>query len=627
MADKKFYIIPNQRTITAGIKEKGSNFTCPANTIMTGRYHKGDENGQTQYEYATLMAVDESDNPVAGTITVEDVRWEASFKESSGSGFDAPGNRVIVGRIHTGDENGQTQYATALVKIDGKTTLLEEGLNSSSIKESSGIWFKTDAYRVMTGRHHSGDENGQTYYTSAKIVIPASFTAPAPEGTIIVPDQRTVSATMTESASSFMCPAGTVMTGRMHTGDENGTTQYQYATLKAINSKGEIVVGNITIEDIKWENPIKESGTWFNAGANRIIVGRKHDGDENGYTQYATGVVKFNGHATYVSDILCSSKIKESSGIWFRTATNRIITGRVRGEDENGNSFFNTGIITTEPQEEKDKIKVFVVLNTGENYYPMDPLQFIQRSRFRRHNAGGKDDGYSRVRGGFVNGNDEHTSEFYNIPVSTINSYHLNDINKNLRPRDDNSLGIGEVFLQPDDHPTGNANPTGNISVFTYSSYVTENGTTRERREYWFFYGYNDVDTGMFQGSHQGDWERITLDIVNNRMEGVWLDQHGHSKYYTLDQLDVTESNGIQVLRIFSARGTHTTYEKVGQFKREDPLLSHDHTDNGYQWEITKKVEQLADQPWILYAGAWGEVGMFDFTTGPLGPWYKRMDI
>lgn len=44
MANKMFYIIPNQRTTTAGIKEKGSNFTCPANTVMTGRYHKGDEN-------------------------------------------------------------------------------------------------------------------------------------------------------------------------------------------------------------------------------------------------------------------------------------------------------------------------------------------------------------------------------------------------------------------------------------------------------------------------------------------------------------------------------------------------------------------------------------------------------
>ena len=53
MADKKFYIVPNRRTVTSGMKESGSYFLCPTNAVMTGRYHSGDENGQTQYEYAT----------------------------------------------------------------------------------------------------------------------------------------------------------------------------------------------------------------------------------------------------------------------------------------------------------------------------------------------------------------------------------------------------------------------------------------------------------------------------------------------------------------------------------------------------------------------------------------------
>lgn len=50
------------------MKESGSYFLCPTNAVMTGRYHSGDENGQTQYEYATLKAVDEEGNAVAGTI-------------------------------------------------------------------------------------------------------------------------------------------------------------------------------------------------------------------------------------------------------------------------------------------------------------------------------------------------------------------------------------------------------------------------------------------------------------------------------------------------------------------------------------------------------------------------------
>lgn len=304
MANSKFYIIPDKRTVTSGMKESGSYFLCPSNTVMTGRYHKGDENGQTQYEYATLKAVDVNGNLVSGTITVEDVKWDSSIKESSGNGYDAPANRVIVGRQHKGDENGQTQYATAIIKIDGKTTTLEEGINSPSIKESSGIWFKTDENRVMTGRHHSGDENGQTYYTSAKVTINYSSTEPAPEGTIIVPNVRTESANMKESGSSFMCPSGTIMTGRAHTGDENGNTQYEYSTLKAINSKGEVIIGSITIEDIEWDTEFNESsGMGYDAPINRIVVGRQHLGDENGKTKYATAVIKFNGHPTEIKNM------------------------------------------------------------------------------------------------------------------------------------------------------------------------------------------------------------------------------------------------------------------------------------------------------------------------------------
>ena len=81
MANSKFYIIPDKRTVTSGMKESGSYFLCPSNTVMTGRYHKGYENGQTQYEYATLKAVDVNGNLVSGTITVEDVKWDSSIKE------------------------------------------------------------------------------------------------------------------------------------------------------------------------------------------------------------------------------------------------------------------------------------------------------------------------------------------------------------------------------------------------------------------------------------------------------------------------------------------------------------------------------------------------------------------
>lgn len=37
MANSKFYIVPDKRTVTLGMKESRSNFLCPTNTVMTGR--------------------------------------------------------------------------------------------------------------------------------------------------------------------------------------------------------------------------------------------------------------------------------------------------------------------------------------------------------------------------------------------------------------------------------------------------------------------------------------------------------------------------------------------------------------------------------------------------------------
>ena len=54
MNSNKYYILPDVRIQSDLIKESGSKFLCPNNTVLTGRWHKGDENGKTQYEYATL---------------------------------------------------------------------------------------------------------------------------------------------------------------------------------------------------------------------------------------------------------------------------------------------------------------------------------------------------------------------------------------------------------------------------------------------------------------------------------------------------------------------------------------------------------------------------------------------
>lgn len=214
MNTNKYYIIPDIRNKSSLIKESNSDYSCPTNTVLTGRWHKGDENGKTQYEYATLKVIDSDGNQISCNVTVEDIQWSVRIKESSNTGYDSPNGRVIVGRKHEGDENGQTQYATGIIKIDGESTSIENIYSTSQLKESSGIWSVSSANSVMVGRHHSGDENGKTYYKYAKVIFYPNSSEDAPSGTTIIPSLRYQTSELRESSHMFLCPENTILTGR-----------------------------------------------------------------------------------------------------------------------------------------------------------------------------------------------------------------------------------------------------------------------------------------------------------------------------------------------------------------------------------------------------------------------------
>lgn len=433
---------------------------------------------------------------------------------------------------------------------------------------------------------------------------------------LIVPNVRTETGQVKESSSSFECPANTVMTGRYHSGDENGKTAYEYATLKALDAAGNPVGGVITVEDQRWEGNIKESNGNYNTPVGRVIVGRRHSGDENGQTAYKTAVVKFNGLATTMINYSTSASNKESKWNWFKTDATHVITGRYHSGDENGNTYYYTGTIaynTVTPP--PSRFRIVVKLNPSEVNFPMNPTDFIRLSRFRRNNVGGSDDGWNKNVNGWVNGN-SHGLEYYDVPVSTINSFYLPGSTLNLRPHDDNSIGIGEVFLEPDDNLSGDHDPNTRVPVFQYSL------ADGSKRQYWVFYGYDQASV-VISFSHQGDWENVTLNIVNNSIAGAWLSQHSDDPYYAKENLQITEANGVQTLTVYSATGSHAFYNQPGDYHT---ILDLDHAaDGGYQWVITDNVQDLATQPWRDFAGAWGEVGETATTTGPLGPWYKRI--
>lgn len=625
--EKIINIRPKTRVRTGAIKEKNSYFMCPSNTVLTGRCHYKDENGSTWYEYCTLGAFDENNTLIEGEIIVDNIIWSEWFSESSGAGYDAIGNRVLVGRQHNDDENGGTRYATAIIKFNGKEVTLRNATSSTPIKESKGVWVTSPQNAFMIGRHHSGDEDENTYYNFAEAFYQFTSSDRAPWGTIIIPNVRHQSIAQKESSSSFLCPPNTVMTGRCHMKDENGTTIYEYADLKAITPRGIKLEGVISVKNIYWERATIERDSAYDAPYGKVIVGRRHSDDEGGMTQYAVGEVFFNGFRTYIKNYKISPQQKESDGVWFHCDNNCVITGRHHYGDENGNTYYGMGTIHCQDRIlSEEKITIHVVHDSTEKYFPMNPSDFIKLSRLRKHNGGGgKDFGYNKVTKTFVKG-DNKSPEYYDIPIEVVSTFRNVGKEKllTLRPKDENSIGHDEVFLQPDDHLRGDINATWRVAVYKYID-------SKYKFYYWMFWGYdfaeNDVaDIITLKGNHQGDWECLVVEMSElNKIKQVTLSCHDGSRTYQSDELNIRfdEKYEKEVLTVYCASGSHALYNKPGTYNRK---IGKDSADGkGYDWVITNKVEILNNggNKWKYYAGAWGEVGNFPFTTGPLGPWYK----
>lgn len=142
------------------VESSGTPVLCPANQVLLGQSHSGDENGSTTY-YCGLLLIDGQMAQVSAPT------WSTDQRESN-SFFTAPADQVLVGRQHTGDENGSTRYATATLSAWGRTVELASYRWTPAQRES-GSYAKAGDYEVMVGRQHSGDETGQTRYQFARI--------------------------------------------------------------------------------------------------------------------------------------------------------------------------------------------------------------------------------------------------------------------------------------------------------------------------------------------------------------------------------------------------------------------------------------------------------------------------
>ncbi|WP_434771069.1 hypothetical protein [Pseudomonas entomophila] len=85
-------------------------FTCPINTVMTARWHSGDENGKTKYQCSSVSS------PGGQDVLVEPDIWSDELKESSKTYETCGPNQAMIGRAHKNDENGETRFLCATLR-------------------------------------------------------------------------------------------------------------------------------------------------------------------------------------------------------------------------------------------------------------------------------------------------------------------------------------------------------------------------------------------------------------------------------------------------------------------------------------------------------------------------------
>lgn len=176
---------------------------------------------------------------------------------------------------------------------------------------------------------------------------------------------------------------------------------------------------------------------------------------------------------------------------------------------------------------------------------------------------------------------------------------------------------------------------------------------------YWMFYPYNNgkrVCIGWYSpwgcvggystfGNHVGDWEHMTVRLVNGQASQVFLSQHANGQTFNWGDSSLAY-DGTHPL-VFSAKGSHGLYPDArrhiyknlpnGDFLADD-------TNHGPQWDTWQNLKVIQWKPigqfeggnqWLNFNGRWGNVksgcgiaesvsGECVLNDGPTGPMMKK---
>ena len=322
-----------------------SFFICPSSQVMAGRQHSGDENGNTRYKCAVVTFNGVSVAPLESQRAWSNWMQESGKNSGGQSQYQCPQNWVMLGRQHQGDENGNTRYLCSATTTGNQRMVLYPTPWSDPIQESGKNSGGTSSFvcpsqQVMVARRHQGDENGNTWYRCAKFAWSQSpvLTSPPFQSSWIQESGKNSGGT-----SSFVCPnQWALMIGRSHKGDENGDTMYWCSTP---------VFVSYTRHEGPWSDWIQESGKNSGGQSSYVcpsgqgMIGREHQGDENGNTRYQCAWIFMQGSLVEFTPLDWGPWIQESGKNTNGQSTyvcpkDTFMIGRQHKGDENGDTRY-----------------------------------------------------------------------------------------------------------------------------------------------------------------------------------------------------------------------------------------------------------------------------------------------
>ncbi|MFJ4110466.1 hypothetical protein [Pseudomonas sp. NPDC089758] len=134
--------------------EYDSTFSCEKDEVIIVRIRNERDHGDKTFYWCAPLRRD------GNAVTLSDEIESASFSESGGHYFSCPPNTVMTGRDHEGRAGGNTSYRCATPKVNGHALTVTPLPWSATQPENQSVFTCQPGGRVMIGRWHDDGERG-----------------------------------------------------------------------------------------------------------------------------------------------------------------------------------------------------------------------------------------------------------------------------------------------------------------------------------------------------------------------------------------------------------------------------------------------------------------------------------